>query len=178
MRRQLGETRSVVRANHALVCPDSHENTPVPNWPGSETVFVITPDMGAKFAQFFVKMAENATGKSPAPGIERFFLVLEGEVSLRTTDNSYSLSPEVYALIPADVDHEIKATVQSRLVVLERRFSPLEGLEPPDVIVGHVNTQPSRPMTEVTPALVIWLRARGGTRVEGPASPPPPVRWV
>ena len=148
MRRQLGETRSVIRANHALVCPDSHENTPVPNWPGSEAVFVVTPDMGAKFAQFFVRMTENASGKSPAAGIERFFLVLDGKVSLRTTEESYSLTREGYALVPADMEHEVRATVPSRLVVLEREFIPLEGLNRPGLVVGHVNTQPTRQMTD------------------------------
>jgi (S)-ureidoglycine aminohydrolase len=148
MRRQLGETRSVIHEKHALICPDSHEITPMPNWLGSETVFVITPDLGAKFTQFFVTMPIGAIGESPVRGVERFVLVLEGEVSLETGDSISRLISEGYALIPADMAHEIKATKVSRIIVLERIFIPLDGVDKPKLIVGQVSEQPSMPMTD------------------------------
>jgi len=148
MRRQFGETRSVIHKKHALLSSDSLLITPMPNWPGSETVFVITPDMGAKFTEYFVTMPEGAIGKSPATGAERFFLVLEGEVSLQTEDDIHSLTPEGYALVPADMVHEIKATTASRLIVLERIFVPLDGLDRPELIVSQVGDQAKKPMTD------------------------------
>lgn len=148
MRRQLGETRSVVRKNHALICPDSHEITPMPNWPGSETVFVITPDLGARFSQFFVTMPTGAIGQSPARGVERFILVLEGEISLDTGDSVSRLISEGYALIPADTTHEIRAITVSRIIVLERKFIPLDGVDRPILIVGQVSEQPSISMVD------------------------------
>jgi hypothetical protein len=38
--------------------------------------------------------------------------------------------------------------------------------------------KPKRPTAVVMPALVNLLKGTGGTRVEKPASPPPPVKWV
>ncbi len=148
MRRELGETRSVIHTNYALVCSDSHENTPMPNWPGSETVFVITPDIGAKFSQYFVTMSPGAVGNIPAPGVERFFLVLEGEVTLCIGDVRHELTTDCYGFIPAHEAHEICATSASRLVVLERVFLPLQGYDQPEIIVSKVADQAEKVMTE------------------------------
>ena len=148
MRRQLGETRSVIHNNYALLCADSHENTPMPNWPGSETVFVITPDIGAKFSQYFVTMPTGSIGKTPVPGVERFFLVLDGEVTLGIGDVQHVLAAECYAFIPANVAHDISATSASRLVVIERVFLPLEGFGQPEIIVSKVADQAKKVMTE------------------------------
>ena len=79
---------------------------------------------------------------------ERFLFVLEGEVELRVGDIAYSLSPEGYALVPSGINHEVKATAPSRLVVVERIFVPLAGVAGPELVVGRVEDQPKRPVTE------------------------------
>jgi len=148
MRRQLGETRSVIARRHALVSADSHEMTPMPGWPGSRIVMVISPEMGAQFSQFFAGMDEGAVARAPAQGVERFVIVLEGAVSLQTDDRTERLEAEAYALIPAGMTHEIKAETVARLVVLEKRFVPLAGAAHPELVVGTVDAQPKRSMSE------------------------------
>lgn len=146
MRRSLGETRSAIRKKHALISPDSFEITPMPAWPEAEIVYTITPQMGAGFAQYFATMPPGATATGPEPGIERFLFVLEGALELRIAEESNTLAPEGYALIPADCRHEIESTDGSRLLVLERRFIPLDGTEPPPLVIGRVEDKPTAPM--------------------------------
>ncbi|PHR18952.1 MAG: (S)-ureidoglycine aminohydrolase [Hoeflea sp.] len=148
MRRQFGETRSVIERRHALISPDSHEVTPMPGWPGARIVVVISPQMGAQFSQFFAGMPEGAIARAPAQGVERFVFVLEGAVSLQTDGRTERLEAEAYALVPAGMAHEIKAETAARLVVLEKRFVPLAGAAHPELVVGQVNAQPKRAMSE------------------------------
>lgn len=148
MRRHFGETRSVIARRHALISTDSHEVTPMPGWPGARIVVVISPQMGARFVQFFADMPEAATARAPADGIERFVFVLEGAVTLALGGEAHRLEAEGYALIPAGMDHEIRAASAARLVVLEKMFVPLEGTAHPEPVLGSVDAQPSRPMSD------------------------------
>ena len=148
MRRQFGETRSVIASRYALISADSHEVTPMPSWPGARIVVVISPHMGARFSQFFADMPQGAVGLSPAAGAERFVMVLEGAVSLEADGEVHRLEAEGYALVPAGQAHEIRAEVATRLVVLEKMFIPLAGEPHPELVVGTVAAQPKRPMSE------------------------------
>jgi (S)-ureidoglycine aminohydrolase len=148
VRRQFGETRSVIARRHALISADSHEITPMPGWPGARIVVVISPHMGARFVQFFASMPQGAVAQAPAEGAERFVFVLEGTVSLTLGDEAHRLEAEGYALIPAGMDHEIEAASAARLMVLEKMFVPLDGAPHPEPVIGSVNAQPSRPMSE------------------------------
>lgn len=139
MRLQYGETRSSIRDRHALIAPDSHETTTLPNWRECSVVVVISPHMGAKFSQYFVSMTRDMVGASPLESVERFIFLLEGSVTLKSgDDNSHVLMPEGYALIPAGMTHEIVAIETSRLMVLERTYVPLAGQPYPPLIVNNV----------------------------------------
>lgn len=148
MRRQFGETRSVVGRRHAVISADSHEVTPMPGWPGARIVVVISPHMGAGFCEFFADMPEGAAAQAPAEGAERFVFVLEGAVSLTLGGEAHRLEAEDYALVPAGMAHEIEAASAARLVVLEKRFVPLDGAPHPDLVIGSVDAQPLRPMSD------------------------------
>lgn len=148
MRRQFGETRSVIGRRHALISDDSHEVTPMPGWPGARIVVVISPHMGARFSEFFADMPEGAAARAAAEGIERFVLVLEGAVTLTLDGDVHQLQRDAYALIPAGMAHEIRAVSAARLVVLEKMFVPLDGAPHPEAVIGSVETQPRRPMSD------------------------------
>jgi len=146
MRQSFGETRSRLRDNHALMSRDSHERTTLPNWPGIALVFVIAPQMGARFTEFFAHMPAGTVALPPLAGFERFFFVLDGSVELTIGDQTQSLGAEGYAFLPAGCDHRIRATADVRLVVLERRFLPLAGGDPPAFHVGDCTALTAQPM--------------------------------
>lgn len=146
MRQKFGETRTSVRDRHALVCPDSHERTTLPNWPGSEVIFVITPQTGARFTEFFVDLPADAVGREPLIGIQRFFFVLSGKVSLLVDGKTHRLGVEGYAFLPADRPHEIRALEKSRVIVLEKRYIELADEGRPEPFVGRVGDVARSPM--------------------------------
>jgi (S)-ureidoglycine aminohydrolase len=146
MRQKLGETRTSVRDRHALVCPDSHERTTLPNWPGSEVIFVITPQTGARFTEFFVDLPAEAVGREPLIGIQRFLFVLSGKVSLSVDGKTHQLGVEGYAFLPADRAHEIRALEKSRIIVMEKRYIELADEGRPEPFVGRVGEVARSPM--------------------------------
>ncbi|WP_315918279.1 (S)-ureidoglycine aminohydrolase [Mesorhizobium sp. SP-1A] len=146
MRQKLGETRTSIQQRHALICPDSHERTTLPNWPGSEVIFVITPQTGARFTEFFADLPAGAVGYEPLAGVQRFFFVLSGKVALSVDGKSHELGVESYAFLPADRPHQIRAIEASRIVVLEKRYIPLAGEKDPETVVGRVADVPRTPM--------------------------------
>lgn len=146
MRQSLGETRTSIRDRHAMVSPDSHERTTLPNWPDSELIFVITPQMGARFTEFFADMPAGATGLAPLPGVQRFLFVLSGKVTVSIDGESRELGAEGYAFVPADARHDIRAAEKSRLVVLEKPYIGLAGADRPAAFMGLASDRPATPM--------------------------------
>lgn len=115
-----GQTRSDIRRNHALLTSESHEWITQPDWPAAELAFLISPDMGAKFAMALVRSAEGLSGITPAaPGVARFIFVLEGRISIST---GHSLEAEGYAFLPPEADATLGAGAGARFVLFEWRF--------------------------------------------------------
>ena len=138
MKKHLGETRSSFKRNHAFIAPDSHELTTLPNWSDTELAVVIAPQLGARFQQYFAHMKAGALGGAPLSMNQRFFMVLEGSVSLSAEGQTFDLGPEGYAIIPVGVYHTITATSPSRLVVLEKPYIALDGYEYPTLHVSKI----------------------------------------
>lgn len=125
---------------------DSHERTTLPNWPRYEIVFAITPQLGARFTQFFADMPTGATGSQPLKGIQRFFFVFAGKVELLVDGKVHEMEEETYAFLPADHDHQIKAVRTSRIIVLEKPYVELVCVEFPGVAVALVADVPRSAM--------------------------------
>jgi (S)-ureidoglycine aminohydrolase len=132
-------TRSRVASDHALIAPDSHVWAPLPGWRGAAAAIHIAPSLGARFTQATVVLeAEGASGP-PAPGVERFVFPLEGRLQLRLAEaGPHLLEPGDFAYLPPDREHEFLAAAPSRVVLIEKPYSPLEGVTPPEPIVGRV----------------------------------------
>jgi (S)-ureidoglycine aminohydrolase len=109
-------------------------------------VFVITPQMGARFTQYFAEMSKGATGGAPLGGVERFLFVLEGQATLSIGADRHQLEEEGFALVPADTDHTVTADSETRLAVFERVYLPLEGYGAPDPVIGNVKAVPAAPL--------------------------------
>ncbi len=146
MRQKLGETRTSVKHLHAMVSPDSHERTTLPNWPGCDIIFVITPQMGARFTQYFAEMPAGSIGLPPLSGSQRFLFVLSGRASVTIGDVRHELDPEGYAFLPADCQHEVAAVEATRLVVLEKPYVDLAGQSLPMALTGSVGEHEPKPM--------------------------------
>lgn len=146
MRQHFGETRTSIKDRHALISADSHERTMLPNWPGCEVIFAITPQLGARFTEFFVEMPAGAAGHPPLSGVQRFLFVLSGKIELSVDGKTYELEEEAYAFLPADHQHRVNATKASRIIVLEKPYIDLADSERPWVVVAQVGDVPRSAM--------------------------------
>jgi (S)-ureidoglycine aminohydrolase len=131
-----GLGRSVIRRNHALITPDSHVLAPRYGWQQTQTITLISPELGARFCQYWALMEPGGLAGVPLPGIERFLFVAEGTVQLDTGVVS-ELGVGGYAYLPPDVPHNMLALVASKLIVFERRYQPLPGSGTPYLVSGH-----------------------------------------
>ena len=140
---RMGETRTVLARDHALIAPDGHVTTVLPTWKGASGVILISPAIGARMAQTLVvaEPSAQAVTFTPALGIEAAFYVWEGE--LESAGEKLSAGSYVY-LPPGD---PIELTVQSsaKLVVFEKRYSPLPGVEAPNRVLGHAANVEGKP---------------------------------
>ncbi len=132
----LGQTRTTVQRDHAFIAPDSHVQASLPKWKASTGVVLISPQMGARFTQFLALMENGAIAGSPLSGIERFVYVLDGTVTFTAQGDGNQLQPGHYAYIPADHRHRIESADGARLLLIERPYIALVGVEAPRVFVG------------------------------------------
>ncbi|HMQ35172.1 MAG TPA: hypothetical protein PKD53_30920, partial [Chloroflexaceae bacterium] len=58
-----GHTRSVVAPRYALITPQGLVRAPLPGWPGAACAVVISPALGARFAQLLVDLPPGAIAR-------------------------------------------------------------------------------------------------------------------
>jgi (S)-ureidoglycine aminohydrolase len=141
-----GTSRSRVCRDHALIAPESFVRAPIPGWRGARGVTLVAPRMGARFAQYLALMEPGATSSPAAPGFERFLFVLDGEVEVELARGvPHALGPGGFAYLPPDADCPLRANLESRLCVFEKRYTPLPGVLPPQALAGVERDVPGEP---------------------------------
>lgn len=136
-----GFTRSVYKKDHALITPESHVLSPLPEWKNTLGAYLITPAMGSHFVMYIAKMQDNSRSAPPSGDVERFIFVVNGAVTLTNgSDNSHRLMVDSYAYVPPNFQHSIDSDAPATLVVFERRYSYL-GDHVPEVMIGSTDKQ-------------------------------------
>lgn len=131
MRSKLGESRSRLGVNHALISPDSHERITLPAWKGAEIAYLVSPDMGAKHSMFLVfAMGEGIETGAPAAGKERFVFVKNGTCRIKADGIDNEFAAEGYAYLPAGLDYSLTTSGDAELYVYERRYIPTDAPAP------------------------------------------------
>ncbi|CAG7883723.1 unnamed protein product [Brassica rapa] len=149
-----GYTRSVYKRDHALITPESHVFSPLPDWTNTLGAYLITPAMGSHFVMYFAKMKEMSSSGLPPKDIERLVFVVEGAVTLtNTSSSSTKLTVDSYAYLPPNFHHSLDCVESATLVVFERRYEHL-GSHTTELIVGSTD---KKPLLE-TPGEVFELR--------------------
>jgi len=137
--KHLGQTRSVVAPEFALITPETFVRTPLAGWHGTGCIVHIAPviGLGARFTQFTAEMSAGAVAVAPPTGIQRFVFVLEGEVEVRVDGETHRLPEYGYAFLPAGLDHTLHASAPARLSVFEKRFQVVDGPPAPRFCLGN-----------------------------------------
>uniref|UniRef100_A0A7N1A774 Cupin type-2 domain-containing protein n=1 Tax=Kalanchoe fedtschenkoi TaxID=63787 RepID=A0A7N1A774_KALFE len=137
-----GFTRSVYKRDHALITPESHVFSPLPDWANTLGAYLVTPAMGSHFVMYLAKMQGNSKSGLPANDVERFIFVIQGAISLVNASGvSQKLKVDSFAYFPPNSEHSLKSDATATLVVIERRYTLLPN-HVTQQIVGSTDQQP------------------------------------
>uniref|UniRef100_A0A8I7B5S8 Cupin 2 conserved barrel domain-containing protein n=1 Tax=Hordeum vulgare subsp. vulgare TaxID=112509 RepID=A0A8I7B5S8_HORVV len=137
-----GFTRSVLKKDHAVITPESHVFSPLPNWTNTLGAYLISPALGAHFTMYLANMQDGSKSALPPKDVERLIFVVQGSTALsvesRTTQ---SLLVDSYAYLPANMKHSVISDKPTTLVIFERRYTSIGDYQP-DLVVGSTDKQP------------------------------------
>src|SRR5262249_23690162 len=143
---QLGQTRSVLREDHAVLTADTFVRAPLPGMDRTTAIIHAGPAIGAGFTQYTAEMETGGRlGELPA-SCERFLYVLDGNIDVDLSGERHTLSRSHYAYIPEQVGHSVTAAGQSRLAVIEKRYVAVDGIRRPASIIGKESSVRSEPL--------------------------------
>ncbi|XP_057420517.1 (S)-ureidoglycine aminohydrolase [Lotus japonicus] len=149
-----GFTRSVYKRDYALISPESHVYSPLPDWINTSGAYLISPEMGSHFVMYLAKLKENSKSGLPLHDVERFIFVVQGSVMLTIAPGvSHILKVDSYAYLPPNSEHSIECDASATIVIFERRYAPLPNHVPEPL----VNSTDKQPLLE-TPGEVFELR--------------------
>src|SRR5271168_863331 len=90
--------------------------------------------MGAAFAEYTAEMEKG--GELGGTAAQRFIYVTRGAVTVNVGGRQNVLGPRGYAYLPCGAAHRVVATDESRVVVIEKPYQPVEIVAPPQVIIS------------------------------------------
>ena len=91
-----GLTRTRIASQHAFIAPDGHVKTLLPGWLKTQSIILISPQMGARFSQYLAIKDTGAGKKKPLPGVERFIYVMDGSINVTAGASTMTLDPTDY----------------------------------------------------------------------------------
>lgn len=104
--------------------------------------------MGAGFTQYTVEFEPG--GVLGAAAAQRFVYVLEGSVAVDAGMHKHALGKGGYAYIPQGAEQRVSAIGNARAVVIEQPYRQVEGIDAPELLVGHEpEVAPQAPMDGV-----------------------------
>ena len=139
----LGQTRTKVCSDHAVIATDSYVVSPLFGWEETPGVILISPAMasatasnavrGPGFAQYLALMTRDSVTRGAAAGVQRCIYVLEGDAQIDGKD----LRTGSFAYLPADSTYQLTSGSTARLLVFEKKYQPITTADSPQLIVGH-----------------------------------------
>ncbi len=133
MNHPLGSSRNVVKERHALFTPNGFVPSVLPGWTNCVACVLISPALGAKFAQTSITLERNGRGAGATGESELFAYVIDGKCSI----NGHALSSGNYAYLPPGSDYDFRsAKKETRLLLFQKRYEPLASKSAPNFFTG------------------------------------------
>jgi (S)-ureidoglycine aminohydrolase len=146
-----GHNRAAVTTQYAVMPPEGVLPSRLPGFEGTVVRILTAPPMGARFAEILLELEPGGGTTAPREdGLQHFFYLLSGTVSLAIDGAAHELRPHGYAYVPAGHAYGIRALRdgESRLLWIKRPYERID-LPVPQPIVGHRDDVPrERPHTE------------------------------
>lgn len=134
-------TRTVVRRNHAVICPDGYVNSRVPGWDNCTVNVIINEQMGANLCQTLITMSETGKLTGTTQRAQLFFYVISGQCRATVGGESKALKTGHFVYIPTGQAYRFDAPeAGTQLLTFHKVYEPLEGYEVPPVLFGDAAT--------------------------------------
>jgi (S)-ureidoglycine aminohydrolase len=141
---QLGSTRSVSKPTHLLQTPDTFVRIRLPGMSRAMAIVHASPAIGARFAQYTAEMESGGTlGPTSA---QRFLYVLNGTLTVTISGAGHTLEQGGFAYLPEGAVHDVTATSESRVEVIEKPYLAIRDQPPPAAVTGNEADVPSQPL--------------------------------
>ncbi len=149
---QTAATRSVLTPTHLLHTPESFVCTPMPGITDGVAIVHACRALGAHFVQFTAELGPGGTLAGGAH--QRFVYVLSGYGHLMVERENYAdgeppvheLRPGSYAYLPAGERVRLESLGDTRLVVIDKAFEPLQHEAAPALLVAHESEVSALPL--------------------------------
>lgn len=135
-----GHTRSVMGRRYALITPPGLVRAPLPGWPGASCAVLISPGLGARFAQYLVTLGAGALGQGQRSREELFIYVCGGAAALSVADQRAELRAGGFAYIPPGASYSVRSADErepAELLVFQRAYAPVAGIPAPEPALGQ-----------------------------------------
>lgn len=141
-----GKTRTRIGARHAFIAPDGHVTSHIPGITGAAVIVLISPALGAKFAQLLVTFESDGRAELVASDLETvgYFETGGGWVTIDRT--KARVRQGGYFFAPAGKAWSITAPQPgSRVTLFQKKFGPLAGKPAPKSIIAHADEVSGEP---------------------------------
>ncbi len=137
------QTRSVLTRSYLLHTPESFVRTPMPGLTDGLAIVHACDALGARFLQYTAELGPGGT-LTQSPN-QRLLYVLSGFGSLTLERENYAdreppvheLRPNSYAYLPPGENARFESLGDTRLVIIEKPFEPLEHHPAPALRLSH-----------------------------------------
>lgn len=141
-----GQTRTRLAARHALIAPDGQVTSRVPGVTGAESVVLINPAMGARFAQLLITFAAGGRAEFPGNAIETAGYVERGGATVAIEGRKARCGPGGFFFAPAGAAWSISSPRPStRVTLFQKTFVPLAGVDAPRPVIGDAGKIAGQP---------------------------------
>lgn len=132
-----GETRTRVGIRHAVITPDGHVPSALPDFVGATPFFHITPAMGAGLTQLMIRFLADGAARLPADEQETVLYLTKGACSVRIGSQTKTLAAGAFAFCPEETDLAFSDAQEGTEVTCFRKFfEPAPELGPPPALFG------------------------------------------
>ena len=130
-----GHTRARVAARHALITPHNHVASSLPGFTDATAIVLISPVMGARFAQTQVTFNKGGAANVAASDVETFGYFMSGGGTLGVGTHRQRCEAGGFFFAPAGQAWTLTAPkAGTQLTLFQKKFQPLAGAPAHEVL--------------------------------------------
>ncbi|CAN5771210.1 (S)-ureidoglycine aminohydrolase [soil metagenome] len=142
--------RAAVTSKYSVMPPEGILPSRLPGFEKTSVRIQTSPEMGARFAQMLLELEPGGGTAGPRnDGLEHFFYLLDGSVSIAIGESTHELTPHDYCYVPAGTHYAMRnGNEPSRLLWIKRPYERID-VPVPDPVIGHRDeVEKNRPHTD------------------------------